>query len=139
VGVRGQPGTASGGRCRSPLPGAPSGDPTPITPSVEDFNNRIYNESVSLLVDNNGGPRGKVKSRFFSKTSRQIFANFFLSIPLDEIYRSAYPRPPTPIGGGARGPQKLGSAKKISHFRFPGVKIFATINCQRTSPDNSGV
>ena len=37
VGVRGRPGTASGGRCRSPLPGAPSGDPTPITPSVEEL------------------------------------------------------------------------------------------------------
>ena len=26
-----------GGPCRSPLPGAPSGDPTPITPSVEEL------------------------------------------------------------------------------------------------------
>ena len=37
VGVRGRPETASGGRCRSPLPGAPSGDPTPITQSVEEL------------------------------------------------------------------------------------------------------
>ena len=27
---------------------------SPITPSVEDFNNRIYNESVSLLIHPSG-------------------------------------------------------------------------------------
>ena len=41
MGVRRRPGTASGGPCRSPLPRAPSGDPTPITPSVEEFLSRL--------------------------------------------------------------------------------------------------
>ena len=48
VGVRGRPGTASGGRCRSPLPGAPSGDPTPITPSVEEFLSRLRSQTFLL-------------------------------------------------------------------------------------------
>ena len=37
VGVRRRPGTASGASADRPLPGAPSGDPTPITPSVEEL------------------------------------------------------------------------------------------------------
>ena len=47
MGVRRRPGTASGGPYRSPLPGAPSGDPTPITPSVS-----YYTESLLSTVAN---------------------------------------------------------------------------------------
>ena len=39
MGVRRRPGTASGAAADSPLPGAPSGDPTPITQSVADVAN----------------------------------------------------------------------------------------------------
>jgi len=37
MGVRRRPGKALGAAADRPLPGAPSGDPTPITPSVEEL------------------------------------------------------------------------------------------------------
>jgi len=68
MGVRRRPGKASGAAADPPLPRAPSGDPTPITPSVEEFLSRLrlgtfwidtysaYRRSLT------GGPLGK---RFF--------------------------------------------------------------------------
>ena len=46
-GVRRRPGKALGGRCRSPLPRALSGDPTPITPSVLSETEILDSVSVS--------------------------------------------------------------------------------------------
>ena len=41
MGARRRPGTASGAAAGRPRPRTPSGDPTPITPSVEEFLSRL--------------------------------------------------------------------------------------------------
>ena len=85
------------------------------------------------------GPLGKSEnSNFLANLSSDFYKKFFERTPRGDLPIGMTSDPLPPLGAELESPNNWGQPKKISHFPFPGVEIFATINCQRTSPDNSG-
>ena len=116
-------------------PGAPfSGNDipaSPITPSVEDFKNRIITSPLLLLFCPKRRRRGKkLKVDFLENLSSDFRKISQQRAPYGDLPKDITSDPPPKLGAGPGGPKFGGYPSKISHFRFSGVEIFTTVSSE---------